>query len=401
MNTTESDVHIGTSRLKQLGIGVVILVLGVVMTAGPIGSRSSEEQTVPPPKSTTVEVISALPGAAVARVEATGLVAAAQQVSMVPQVSGALTFVSDQLLPGGRFAKGSLMARIDSRDYQLAVDQERSRVKQAEVELALEQGRQETARREWQLLGNTGDPPELAARKPQLAATELNLEAARGGLGRAELALARTNIRAPFNAMVITESADVGQVVGTAAVATLVGTDQLWVNVSVPVEHLAVLDIPGVRGSSGSKAAVVQQVGDERITRAGEVLRLAGQLDPQSRTATLIIAIDDPLNLKAGTDPGLPMLPGAFVSVVIEGLEMTDTVTIPRVALQDNAYVWLSEDDKLVRRDVTVGWRNGDNIVLTSGLSAGDQVITTPLSFPIEGMGLRPQARTVTALKGE
>jgi RND family efflux transporter MFP subunit len=329
------------------------------------------------------------------------LVTAAQQVSMVPQVSGALTFVSDQLLPGGRFAKGALMARIDARDYQLAVEQERSRVKQAEVELALEQGRQETARREWQLLGNAGDPPELAARKPQLAATELNLEAARSGLGRAELALSRTNIRAPFNSMVITESADVGQVVGTAAVATLVGTDRLWVNVSVPVEHLAVLDIPGVSGAAGSVAVVTQELGTEAITRAGEVLRLAGQLDPQSRTATLIIAIDDPLNLSAGAEPGLPMLPGAFVSVVIEGREMADTVTVPRVALQDNAYVWLSEDDKLVRRDVTVGWRNDDDIVLTSGLSAGDQVLTTPLSFPIEGMGLRPQERTVTALKGE
>ena len=401
MNTTESNIQLGTSRLKQLGIGAVILFVGAVMAAGLIASRSAEEQTVPPPKSTTVEIIRAQPGVAVVRVETTGLVAAAQQVSMVPQVSGELTFVSSQLLPGGRFARGALMARIDPRDYELAVEQERSRVKQAEVELALEQGRQETARREWQLLGNTGDPPELAARKPQLAATELNLEAARSGLGRAELALSRTSIRAPFNAMVLTESADVGQVVGTAAVATLVGTDQFWVNVSVPVEHLAVLDIPGVRGDSGSTATITQQVGDEQVTRSGQVLRLAGQLDPQSRTATLIIAVDDPLNLDAGTDPGLPMLPGAFVNVVIEGREMADTVTVPRVALQDNSYVWLSEDDKLVRRDVKVGWRNGDDIVLTSGLSAGDQVITTPLSFPIEGMGLRPQERTITALKGE
>lgn len=401
MNTTPSDVHIGTSRLKQLIISVVVLLIGLGATAGLVATKSSEEQTVPPPKFTTVEIVSVLPGSVLARVETTGLVTAAQQVSMVPQVSGALTFVSDQLLPGGRFAKGALMARIDARDYQLAVEQERSRVKQAEVELALEQGRQETARREWQLLGNAGDPPELAARKPQLAATELNLEAARSGLGRAELALSRTSIRAPFNSMVITESADVGQVVGTAAVATVVGTDRLWVNVSVPVEHLAVLDIPGVSGASGSKAAVIQELGSTQIGRAGEVLRLAGQLDPQSRTATLIIAIDDPLNLAAGTEPGLPMLPGAFVSVVIEGREMAETVTVPRVALQDNAYVWIAEDDKLTRRDVTVGWRNGDDIVLTSGLSAGDQVITTPLSFPIEGMALRTQQRTITALKGE
>jgi RND family efflux transporter MFP subunit len=401
MNTTESEIESGTGRLKQVGIGFLILVLGVGATAGLVASRDVEEQTVPEEQSTPVEVVLAAPGEAIARIETTGVVAAAQQVSIVPQVSGALTMVSDQLIPGGRFAQGELMARIDSRDYQLGVEQERGRVQQAQVELAMERARQETARREWALLGNDGEAPELAARRPQLVAAELSQEAAKSGLSRAELALSRTAIRAPFNAMVLTESADVGQVVGGSPIATLVGTDRFWVNVSVPVEQLIVLDIPGVRGESGSKAAVVQQVGGERITRSGEVLRLAGQLDPQSRTATLIIAVDDPLNLSAGTDPGLPMLPGAFVDVVIEGRSMAGTFTVPRVALQGGDHVWISQDGRLARRDVTVGWRNGDEIVLTGGLSEGEQVITTPISFPIEGMAVQPQEHRTAALKGE
>ena len=390
---------VGTSRLMQLGIGVLVLILGVGVTAGMVASRSAEEQTVPEEQSTLVEVIAVSLGEATARVESTGVVAAAQEVSMVPQVSGALTMVSDQLLPGGRFAKGALLARIDSRDYQLAADQERERLQQAEVSLALEQGRQETARREWVLLGNEGEPPDLAARKPQLRSAELALETARSGLKRAELALSRTAIRAPFNAMVLNESADIGQVVGAAPIATLVGTDRFWVNVSVPVEQLSALDIPGVRGERGSKAAIIQQLGVEQLTRSGEVLRLAGQLDPQSRPATLIVAVDDPLNLQAGTNPGLPMLPGAFVDVVIEGRAMPQTITVPRVALQDGDHVWVSQDGRLARRDVTVGWRNGDSIVLTGGLEAGEQVITTSLSFPIEGMSVQPQTRAV--VKGE
>ncbi|MFT5683086.1 MAG: RND family efflux transporter MFP subunit [Myxococcota bacterium] len=403
MNPIESadleTAEIGTSRLKQLGIGFLILVLGVGVTAGMVSSRSAEEQKAVEEQSTPVEVIVVSLGEATARIETTGVVAAAQEISMIPQVSGALTRVSDQLLPGGRFVKGELMARIDSRDYSLAVEQERGRVQQSEVELALEKGRQETARREWTLLGRSGEPSDLAARKPQLMASELALEAARSGLKRAELSLSRTAMRAPFNAMVINESADIGQVVGSSPIATLIGTDRFWVNVSVPVEQLSALDIPGVRGSSGSKAAIIQQLGADQLTRSGEVLRLAGQLDAQSRTATLIVAVEDPLNLQAGTDPGLPMLPGAFVDVVIEGRGMMDTVTIPRVALQNGDHVWISQDGRLARRDVTVGWRNGDSIVLTGGLSAGEQVITTSLSFPIEGMSVEPQERA--ALKGE
>lgn len=404
MNANDSSADfdtnpVGTSRLKQLGIGVLVLILGVGVTAGMVASRSAEEQKAPEEQSTPVEVVTVSFGEATARVETTGVVAAAQEVSMVPQVAGALTMVSDQLLPGGRFVKGELLARIDSRDYQLAADQERERLQQAEVSLALEQGRQETARREWVLLGNTGEPPDLAARKPQLRGAELALETARSGLKRAELSLSRTAIRAPFNAMVISESADIGQVVGASPIATLVGTDRFWVNVSVPVEQLSALDIPGVRGDSGSKAAIIQQLGDKNLTRSGEVLRLAGQLDPQSRTATLIVAVEDPLNLQAGTDPGLPMLPGAFVDVVIEGRSMAQTVTVPRVALQGGDHVWVSQDDRLARKAVTVGWRNGNDIVLTGGLEEGDQVITTPLSFPIEGMAVQPQARA--ASKGE
>ena len=77
MNTTESvdglDVEVGTSRLAQLGIGLAILLVGVAVTVGLVAGRDSEEPTIPEPKSTAVEVITARPGQALARVETTGV----------------------------------------------------------------------------------------------------------------------------------------------------------------------------------------------------------------------------------------------------------------------------------------------------------------------------------------
>ena len=64
------------------------------------------------------------------------------------------------------------------------------------------------------MLGNEGEAPELASRKPQLRLAELSVEAAEAGLERAELALARTVLKAPFDCIVRTEQLEMGQVVG-------------------------------------------------------------------------------------------------------------------------------------------------------------------------------------------
>ena len=45
-------------------------------------------------------------------------------------------------------------------------------------------------------------------------------------------------------------------------------------------------------------------------------------------------------------------------------------------------------DNKLARKDVSVGWASGENIVLIDGVAENDRVITTPISFPVYGSPL-------------
>jgi len=377
----------GMRRAVQLGLGFLVLLVGLGVAGAMVALSGSEEQVTPEPAVTPVEVVQAAAAEHAVSIEATGTVIAARQVNVIPQVNGQLRSVSDQLQPGGRFAKGEVMARIDARDYRYQTEQQRSSVEQAEVELALEEGRQQTARREWALLGGESEPPAIVARSPQLQAAQANLASAKSRLSTAELSLERTALRAPFNAIVTAETAEVGQVVGGSSIATLVGTDEMWVQVSVPVERLANIDIPGTTATEGSAAVVTQDLGTRQIVRQGSVIRLSGQLDDQSRTATLIVAIDDPFNLDAGDAvPGLPLLPGAFVDVAITGSASAKTWQVPRVALESNDHVWVAAEGKLSRRDVSVGWGTEDDVFITTGLSDGDQIVVTPMSFPIEGM---------------
>jgi len=186
--------------------------------------------------------------------------------------------------------------------------------------------------------------------------------------------------------MVLDKNVDVGQVVGPGSVlATLIGTDRFWVQISVAVDKLDLIDIPGVSAEQGSQVTVVQRTGaTRRVERSGEVLRLRGELEPQTRTAQLLVSVDQPL---AAQGDGPPLLPGAFVEVRVQGRRVDVIVPIPRSALIDGSYVWLvDKEEELRRRQVTIGWRSRSQVFVVAGLSAGERVVHSPLALPIEGM---------------
>ncbi|RME23982.1 MAG: efflux RND transporter periplasmic adaptor subunit [Deltaproteobacteria bacterium] len=373
---------------------VAIILGGVAIAALLFSMRPHAEQAEVEEVATPVEVVIAEPRTVPARVEGTGTVVADAQVVITPQVGGRIVEVAPELRPGGIVARGQVLARIDPRDYQLAVTQAESQVAQARLNLALEQQRAEVARREWELVGG-GEPADeasLALRGPQLAAAEQALAAAEATLASAKLSLERSVLRAPFDAVVLQEGVDVGQMVGQATqVATLVGTERLRVEVQVPVEELPLLEIPGLGADVGSPARVVQNLagggaGPRTVARDGAVVGLGGQIDPATRTATVLVAVEDPL----GDGADLPLLPGAFVEVEMSGRPQPGVTVVPDAAVHDGTVVWVVADgDRLVRREVTVGWRQDGQLYLTGGLEAGDRVVTSPLSLPVAGMAVR------------
>ena len=376
--------------LIHVALPLVLLVVGVGCTGLIVAFGPSTERSEQPEKKTVVEFLDLVRQPHRVVVSSSGTVSPAQQVVVLPQVSGKLVSVADPVVPGGQVSKGDTLFRIDSRDYQIVVQQERARVAAAKLELAIEEQRGSIAEREWDLLNAGESATELALRRPQLVTSKASLQGAEAGLQRAELNLGRTAIRAPFNALVLSESGDVGQVVGpTSQLATLVGSDQFWVRVSVPVDVLPLLDVPGYGGSAGSPARVVQRLPDGSHERVATLLRLEGQLDPQTRTATLVVGVDDPLQAGEG---GLPLLPGAYVDVHLDGQER-EAVALPPGTVQDGRFVFLvGEGGRLERREVAVGWRTREQTFVTEGLASGDRLVVTPLSFPIEGMLLDPRS---------
>lgn len=376
--------------LRKILIPLSIVGAGALLMVVMINSASSESREEPKPVILTVKAMTIQAETIAAAVQGTGTVRAAKVLPLSAQVSGVVTELSDRLQPGGRFQPGEVIARIDARDYKLAVAQEAARVEQAELEFQLAEQRQAAAQREWEILGNQGEAPELAARKPQLEAARLALESARAGKERAELNLSRTTLRSPFSTIVQKEDIEVGQLVGPGQpVMTLLGTDEFWVRVSVPAARLQDIDVPDFNTETGSEAIVLYRPsGTTKVQRTAIVRRLEATLDPQARTATLIISIPDPLDTE-----GLPILPGAYVEVEIQGKVRENVVRLPASAVVDGDTVLIATaESTLDERKVDIGWKHRSEVFVTSGLNDGDRVIVTPVSFPIVGAPLSVQS---------
>ena len=381
---------IRTRVLISAFLSLAVVTGAVVLAFGLYFLMPSAERVPVEEVAVLVNVMEASPSDAPAQVETRGSVTADQQIIVSPEVAGRVVSVSDELVPGGRFSKGEVMFRVDSRTYAAQVTQRLAQVAQAELEVQLEQGRQQIAEREWELVGDgtQGANTDIALRKPQMTSILAQRESALAALDQAELDLERTAVRAPFNAVVVNESVDVGQVVNSASqAAMLVGTDRARVQVQVPVEQLAHIEIPGLRGAeAGSKAWVRQALGNgEGVERPAEVHRLVGQLDQQTRSATLVLMVDSPQS-----GEGLPLLPGAYVSVQIEGTPVQDAVRLNRSSVYDGNVVWLvNPEGRLERRTVEIGFRGADDVYVVGGLERGERVVTSALSMPLSGTRVR------------
>lgn len=323
----------------------------------------------------------------------TGVVRAARAIGLQPRVSGEVIERSPDFDPGGFVEKGELLMRIDPADYEIAVDQQRSALRQAEADLRIEMGLQKVARREYELLEDTlsDSNKELLLREPQLARVRSQVEAARANLKQAELDLKRTAIRAPFNAQIVSRNADIGSQVSPGQdLGRVIGLDNYWVQASVPVSRLKWLTFSEEDPNTASEVRIMNRsAGDTDLYRMGTLYRLIGALEEDTRLARVLINVPDPLALQQNDQAKSRLIIGSFVEVNIEGRELTDVVRMDRSLLRDGNTVWVMENGSLEIREVEVVFSSVDHAYISEGLNEEDRVVSTNLATVVDGAPLR------------
>ncbi len=379
--------------LKTVFVSLMIVLVGValiwlIFKTEPTATRKETARET----AMLVDVQTVSRGRYTPTVDVMGQVVPAREITLGSRVGGQVIDQADAFTPGRRVEKGTELIRIDPADYEATLLQRRSELQQARADLELEQGQQAVARQEFELLGEDIEAVNdaLILRKPQLEQAKARVAAAEAAVQQAKLDLARTRIRAPFPAQVLSREVTLGsQVSAGQSLGRLVGTGQYWVEATVPLSKLRWLTFDTDPDTPGAPVSLHHDtVWPAGQTREGQLMQLIGELDGNARMARVLITVDDPLALNQSEgEPSLIL--GAFVRAEIEGRALDDVVRLERNLVRRNNTVWVMEERKLAIREVEITFRDDDYAFIKTGLENGDEVITNNLSSVVSGARLR------------
>lgn len=336
-----------------------------------------------------VEVIEIQPQTVELHIEAQGTVTPRTESDLVAEVAGRITWVSPNLAAGGFFERGEVLARIDSTDYELAVERARAAVTRAESELALA----ETHLERRQSLAERGVVS--AAALDEAINTERVAGAAfrdaRAALGQAHRDLERSSVVAPFAGRVREKRVDVGQFVGRGVgVARIYAVDYAEVRLPISDAEAAFVDLPiGYRGETGDgpgpEVLLRARFAGREYTWKGHIVRTEGEIDPRTRMIQTVARIHDPYGRGAHLERP-PLAVGMFVSAEIRGRRLENVVVLPRSALRGRDQVVVVDAERRLRlRSVRVLRKERERLMIDAGLAPGDRVCVTPMNTVDEG----------------
>lgn len=324
-------------------------------------------------------------------IQAMGTVEPAQDITLSSRVSGEVIELKTNFTPGGYIQKGDTLLQLDPEDYRHQLRQRESELSQAQSDLTLELGRREAARKEYESYGDSLSAANQARvlREPQLKAVEARVQAAEAAVEQAQTDLKRTTITAPFDAHILSRNVNIGsQVAAGANLGQLIGLEKYWVEATVPVSKLSWLTVPD-GNEQGSQVRIRNRTAwPANAYRTGFVDKLIGSLENQTRMARLLISVPDPLGYETSSDEPKLMI-GSFVEANIHAKQLSDVIRLNRDYIRDDSSVWVMQDGKLDIRNVDILFRDARFAYIDSGLTAGDQVVTTNLSTVSNGAPLQ------------
>ncbi|TVO77795.1 efflux RND transporter periplasmic adaptor subunit [Sedimenticola selenatireducens] len=344
----------------------------------------SAKRELPPTPVISVETLTIQPHEYTLVINSFGRVRPRTEGELVAQVSGQIIEVSPNFRDGGFFEAGEVLLTIDPRDYNIQVDIAAAELANAKVNLEEQQALADQAKKDRAILNRKGLASDYALRKPQLAAAQSQIDAARAKLAQARLAVERTRIKAPYAGRILSRSVDQGVVVSNnQSLARIYATDRVEVRLPLKNSELSFIDLPEQFRNESDQSATVTPVrilnnlGNTSEEWPAELVRTAGAIDEQSQQLYVTAQIDDPY---AVNRQGLrPLKIGQFVTAEIQGKKLPDAITIPNAAIYQGSYVYLFRQGLLQRADIRVAWQNGSEALISEGLKPGDQLVLTPL----------------------
>lgn len=385
--------------MKRVVMPIAIL-LGCLLVAGYlIRTPTTVTETAPEVIPMSVRVAEVGLESVQLVVESQGKVQAAQIANLSTAVAGPVAWISPSMQAGAYVLEGEPLLRLEASDYETAKARSQASLQQAEAEASHAANELErlTGLAEQRLASDS----QLQDARRTAAVNAARLADAQASYRQAELDLERTEIKAPFNAIIETREVELGQYVNRAqSVAVLYGADEVEVRVPLAIRQLGYLDIPlSSRGEfSQSEAPDVTLKGfyggEEHIWK-GTLVRTEATIDPNSNTVQTIIRVQQPVgaNDKHGAfgDRPIPLPVGLFVQAEIVGKQVDDIIALPRSVVRNNNQVLVVDaENKMYFRDIEIFRLEEDRVLISGGLLPGEFICTSPIQAVVDGMSVQP-----------
>lgn len=357
------------SRLSMtfpLPQGGLLAALCLSLAAGPLAAQHAPGG----PSPVTVLVAAAQDYPLTARLP--GRIKASTVAEVRPQVSG---IIRERLFEeGAAVTAGQALYKIEDDTYIAALAAAKASVAQAKANFDLAVIEEKRA---VELFGsNAGSAQKrdtaIAAREAAAAAMQV-AEAQRMS---AEIDLDRTTIRSPIDGVIGLSQTTTGALVAaqqTTALATIRDLDPVYVDVTQSAtDILRLTTTPEGREMRATGEAALRLADNSTYPQKGRLEAAEPQVEPTTGMVTLRMTY---------ANPDHTLLPGMYVEVDMPQAIARGAIALPQNAVMrdrgGNAYVWIVEDGKVAQRPVHLATSSGNTWIVTDGVRAGDQVITS------------------------
>jgi RND family efflux transporter MFP subunit len=232
--------------LRKVLTPLCIVTAGIVASAALVSGRPAARATDAEPTLPTVRVLVTRSESVQLSVRSQGTVAPRTEADLVAEVDARVLRVSPSFEPGAFFLQGEVLAELEGRDFELAL--ERARAVLERVSAEAEFARANLARRERLAGQGVSSAAILDEARREARVAEARRREAAVEVERAARNLDRTRILAPFDGRVRAQSIDVGQFVSRGTpLGRIYAVDYAEVTLPVTDEDLAHLDLHAQR----------------------------------------------------------------------------------------------------------------------------------------------------------
>ena len=347
-------------------IRAIVALAALLATSG--CAKKSTQAAGPPQSAPLVTVARATAHDVPVYLEEIGRSGAFESVTVTPQISGRIT--ERHFEDGAELQKGQLLFTIDPRPYQAQLDSAQAQLAQSKAALDLAK----TQLKMYGSIANTRavSQMDVETKKNTVAVDEAQVQAAEAAVENAKLNLEYCYIHSPIDGRAGMRLVDVGNVVQPNSTGLLLiqRLDPIYADFTITEG-----DLPQVQRelARGTLQALVRIPSDPpNRAREGKLTFVDNMV--QNATGTV--------NLRA-TIPNRDhhFWPGQFLDVTLVLATAKGAVLIPNQATQisqQGPYVYVVKpDDTAELRLVTLGQRQGDDVVVTKGVADGERVVVT------------------------